>query len=182
MADGGSGFVSDRGDLIRAGSDSILRRRVSLWDAEPPKNETLMALYRYWESLRPEGLLPARAEFDLAKLKPVMGMASVVDVDVEDPLDYCIRLQGASIPHTDLSKQRIRDIPSAAYRDMLSKDYRAAKEIGTPAYYEVVARLDYLPHSYARLILPFAKDGRRVNQLLVCSVHVKFPDLLQALD
>lgn len=169
-------------ELFQDAVDVVLRRRVTLWEPTPVKDKTLMGLYRYWEALRPGGFLPSRAEFDMDKLRPVMGMASIVDVEFDDPLEFRIRLQGSRLPlKSDHSKHSISDIRSPAYQEMLAIDYRAAKEIGAPAYHEIAARLDYLTHSYARLILPFAKDGRRVDQLYVCSTHVKFPDLLEAL-
>jgi hypothetical protein len=163
-------------------TDVVVRRRISLWEPQPVKNKTLMDLYRYWEALRPDGLLPNRTDFDMDKLRPVMGMASVVDVDFDDPLAYRYRIWGSRVPlKIDLTKHCVGELRSSAYQEMVAIDYRAAKEIGTPAYHEIAARLDYLTHSYARLILPFAKNGRRVDQLYVCSVHIKFPDLLEAL-
>ncbi len=107
-------------ESFRAATDIVLRRRVTLWEPFPPKSKILMDLYRYWETLRPTGLLPNRTDFEMDRLRPVMGN-------------------------------------------------------------EIAARLDFLTHSYARLILPFAKDGRRVDQLYVCSTLTKFPDLLEAL-
>jgi hypothetical protein len=169
-------------ELFRDAADIVLRRRVTLWEPTPVKDKTLMTLYRYWEALRPDGFLPSRTDFDMDKLRPVMGMASVVDVEYDDPLEFRIRLQGSRLPlKSDHTKHSISDIRSLPYQEMLAIDYRAAKEIGCPAYHEIAARLDYSTHSYARLILPFAKDGRRVDQLYVCSTLVKFPDLLQAL-
>ncbi len=162
--------------------DKVHRRRVSLWESPAHANETLMSLYRYWESLRPDGMLPRRAAFDLTRLRQVMGMTCVVDVTADDPNDYYVRLFGSEIPlDSDMSKQRIGDQPSPVYRDMLAEDYKAAREIGAPLYHEVAARIGRKRHSYARLILPFAEDGRTVNQLIVSSVHQKFPDLLQLL-
>jgi hypothetical protein len=174
--------VKDR-ELFRDASDIVVRRRVTLWEPLPAKDSILMGLYRYWEALRPTGLIPCRADFEMEKLRPVMGMASIVDVAEDDPLEFRIRLQGSRLPlKFDHSKHSIREIRSLPYRRMLAADYRAAKEIGAPAYHEVAARLDYLTYSYARLILPFAKDGRRVNQLYVCSIDINFPDLIEALD
>ena len=176
------GGQSEPHELFRQATDIVVRRRVTLWEPHPPKSKVLMDLYRYWETLRPTGHLPSRADFDMDKLRPVMGMASIVDVEDHDPLAYRIRLQGTRLPlKFDHTKHTISDVNSAAYREMLAIDYRAAKEIGTPAYHEIAARLDFLTHSYARLILPFAKDGRRVDQLYVCSILTEFPDLLEAL-
>jgi hypothetical protein len=170
-------------DVIRRDGDVVIRRRVSLWEPQPAKNALLMSIYRYWEALRPEGMLPKRSAFDLDKLRPVMGMTTLVDVEAEDPLDYQYRLFGSNVPLSkNISNLRVRELESAAYRDSLVKDYHSAKMLGVPAYHEIVACLDWRRHSYARLVLPFSKDGRAVNQLMVCSAHEKFPDLLKLLD
>jgi PAS domain-containing protein len=162
--------------------DRVFRRRVSLWEPEKPKNDRLMGLYRYWESLRPEGLLPKRADFDIQHLRPVLGMTCVVDVSADNPDDYFVRLFGSEIPlGTDMSRHRVGDYPSPPYRDMLAQDYKTAREVGAPLYHEIAALIDDKRHSYARLILPFAEDGRSVNQLIVSSIHQKFPDLLELL-
>jgi PAS domain len=162
--------------------DKVYRRGISLWDSTAPKSDTLMSLYRYWGSLRPDGLLPKRGDFDIQRLRPVLGMTCVVDVTAENPDDYFVRLFGSEIPlSTDMSRHRVGDYPSLPYREMLAQDYQAAREIGAPLYHEIAALIDGKRHSYARLILPFAEDGRRVNQLIVSSIHQKFPDLLQLL-
>jgi len=162
--------------------DKVFRRRVSLWEPDAPESDILMSLYRYWESLRPEGLLPKRGDFDIQRLRPVLGMTCVVDVTADDPDDYFVRLFGSEIPlGTDMSRHRVGDYPSLPYREMLAQDYRTAREIGAPLYHEIAAMIDFKRHSYARLVLPFAEDGRNVNQLIVSSIHQKFPDLLQLL-
>jgi hypothetical protein len=167
---------------VLVNGEGVFRRRVSLWEPHAQISDTLMSLYRYWESLRPDGLLPKRADFDIQRLRPVMGMTCVVDVTADDPADYFVRLYGSEIPlDTNMSKQRIGDYPSPFYREMLAEDYKAARDIGAPLYHEVAASIDFKRHSYARLILPFAEDGRTVNQLIVSSVHQKFADLLQLL-
>jgi hypothetical protein len=163
--------------------DPVVRRRLSLWEAEPPKQKALMELYRYWESLRPHGLMPARQQFDIMRLRPVMGTTSVVEVDEEDPLDFRFRLFGTQIPFSvNLTNQTLRALTGCdRYRDMVAQDYIAARDIGMPLYHEVVALIEYVTHSYARLILPFANDGRTVNQLIVSSVHQDLPDLVKLL-
>jgi hypothetical protein len=163
--------------------DRVIRRRLSLWETDPPKNEILMSLYRYWESLRPTGLIPARKEFDIVRLKPVMGLASVVEVNDKAPMDFRFRLHGTDVHlPKDLSNRTLAEMSySQVYREMLAQDYEAAREIGVPLYHEVAALIDYVTHSYARLILPFATDHRNVDQLIVCSVLQEFPDLIQRL-
>jgi PAS domain len=163
--------------------DRVIRRRLPLWEPDPPKNEVLMALYRYWESLRPTGLIPSRKEFDVLRLRPVMGTTSIIDVDSEDPCDFRLRLYGTNLKlPNDMSNRRLADMQYAErYRDMLMQDYAAARDIGVPLYHEVAAMIDYITHSYSRLILPFAADGRNVSQLIVSSISQDFPDLVQLL-
>src|SRR5260221_10115005 len=163
-------------------SDAVVRRRVTVWEPLPPKNDALMGLYRYWEALRPTGLLPVRADFDLQKLQPASGTTWLIDVGSDDPLEFGVRSQDHTFPFDgDPLRFRLRDIRSKAYREMLATDYRAVKDIGTPAYHDVATRIDDVVLSYARLILPFAKDGRRVTELYTCVADARLPDLLKTL-
>jgi hypothetical protein len=164
--------------------DRVIRRRLSLWEADPPKNKILMDLYRSWEALRPMGLIPSRNDFDILRLKPVMGMTCIIDVTPENPTDFFVRLYGTNVPLPEnMSKRTLADMhTSELYREMLAQDYAGARDIGVPLYHEIAALLDYVTHSYARLILPFASDNRNVDQLIVSSVLEKFPDLIQRLN
>jgi PAS domain len=163
--------------------DRVVRRRLPLWEPEPPKNKVLMDLYRYWESLRPTGLIPSRKDFDVLRLKPVMGMTTVIDVSEQSPVDFRFRLFGTQIPlPMHLSNQTLAAVrASEPYFKMVEEDYVAARDIGVPLYHEVAALIDYVTHSYARLILPFATDHRKVDQLMVSSVLQEFPDLTRLL-
>lgn len=89
----------DISDLSSFGQrDRVVRRRLPLWEPEPAKNKVLMDLYRYWESLRPTGLIPSRKDFDVLRLKPVMGMTTIVEVDEQNPSNFRFRLYGTQIP------------------------------------------------------------------------------------
>lgn len=177
--------IDFKSEQISAGRrDRVIRRRLSLWEPAPQKNPNLMALYRYWESLRPEGLIPARKDFDILKLRAVMGTTCVIDVDCPDPNDFHVRLYGTSLTlPADMSNRTLANMNfSQEYREMLAQDYRSARDIATPLYHEVAALIDYVTHSYARLILPFAENNRCVNQLIVSSVHQNLPDLIKLLN
>jgi hypothetical protein len=163
--------------------DRVIRRRLPLWEPEPPKQKVLMELYRYWESLRPNGMIPSRQDFDIVKLKPVMGTTSIVEVDAKDPHDFRMRLYATQLNlPASMSNRKLSELHySELYRDMLMQDYAAARDIGTPLYHDIAAIIDYITHTYSRLILPFAADGRTVNQLLVSSISHHLPDLVQFL-
>ncbi len=142
-----------------------------------------MDLYRYWESLRPAGMIPQRQSFDVLRLKPVMGLVSVVEVADKEPEEFRFRLHGTNVHlPKDLSNRTLAEMNySEVYREVLAQDYVAAREIGVPLYHEVAAMIDYVTHCYCRLILPFAEDGRKVTQLIVSSVRQNFPDLIALL-
>jgi hypothetical protein len=174
----------DISDKLRSGQrDRVIRRRLPLWEPEPPKLPVLMDLYRYWESLRPTGMIPSRKDFDILRLRSVMGTTSVIDVDTQEPQDFRLRLYATNLHlPNDMSKRTLAEMQySETYRQVLMQDYAAARDIGTPLYHQVVAIIDYVTHSYARLILPFAPDGRSVNQLVVSSVRQDLPDLVKLL-
>jgi hypothetical protein len=164
--------------------DRVIRRRLPLWEPEPPKQKVLMDLYRYWESLRPSGMIPSRQGFDVLKLKPVMGTTTIIEVDESTSENFRIRLFGTNIPlPMTLSNRTLSAVrESEPYFKMIEQDYIAARDIGTPLYHEVVALINYVTHSYARLILPFAADGRNVNQLVVSSVRQDFPELVKLIN
>jgi len=174
----------DINDTLRANQrDRVIRRRLPLWEPEPSKQQTLMELYRYWESLRPTGLIPSRKDFDVLRLRSVMGTTCVIEVDGRAPDDFFVRLYGTALTLPDnMNNRRLADMHcSSNYRAMLEQDYAAARDIGVPLYHEVAAMIDYITHSYARLILPFSSDARTVNQLVVSSVRQDLPDLIKLL-
>jgi hypothetical protein len=161
--------------------DRVLRRRISLTDPDVPKQKALVDLHRYWETLRVDGKLPSRAQFDITRLKAVMGATSIVEVAGETPENFRYRLVGTQIPLPMTLSNRTIDALRASepFFRGVEQDYLAARDLSTPLYHEVMAVIDYVTYSYARLILPFAADGETVNQLLVSSVHQEFPDLVR---
>jgi hypothetical protein len=161
--------------------DRVFRRRISLTDPNAPKQKVLLDLHRYWESLRVDGKLPSRAQFDITRLKAVMGATSIVEVAGAIPEDFRYRLVGTQIPlPMSLSNRTIEALrASEPFFRGVEQDYMAARDLGMPLYHEVMAVIDYVTYSYARLILPFAADGETVNQLLVSSVHQEFPELVR---
>jgi len=163
--------------------DRVIRRRLPLWEPEPPKHDVLMNLYRYWESLRPTGMIPARKDFDILRLRAVMGTTCVIEVGGREPTDFFVKLYGTklTLPNNMSNRTLAQMQCSDHYREMLVQDYSAAQDIGVPLYHEITAMIDYITHSYARLILPFATDGRNVDQLIVSSVSQGFPDLIKLL-
>jgi hypothetical protein len=122
-----------------------------------PKHRALMALYRCWMSLCDSGLIPARHDFDVSRVTPALGATRLLEIDLAQLGD------------------------SESDDEVAMQDYRAVRELGIPLYHDIVAAGDDITHSYARLILPFAGDGRNVDRLMVCSADQEFTDLLKLL-
>jgi len=68
-------------------------------------------------------------------------------------------------------------MPAGAMRDDAIEDYWEVVTTGVPAYQLIRHVEGKLPYSYARLLLPLAADGRRVDQLVVLINERPLPEL-----
>ncbi len=151
--------------------DVVLRRPQPLSSLESLDPE-LFQVFEYWQSRRQEGLLPRRKDIDVLQLKPVLGHTHLVDVSAQDPAEYRFRLYGSKVRldrFRNYTNSKVGDYPSEPYRNALIEDYSSVVWTGTPLYQHIVARLQSIPYSYSRLLLPLAEDGRKVNMLVVCT-------------
>ena len=159
--------------------EDIVLRRAQPISSLAVQDPELNTAYEYWTSCRKDGLLPSRREIDVLQLKPVLGHTHLVDVTADDPADYRYRLWGSKVPlhrFRNYTNWRIGDYRSVPYRKGLMEDYSAVTWTGSPLYHQIVARLDSIRYSYARILLPLAEDGRKVNMLIVCTRDRIFPD------
>lgn len=153
----------------RLGSNTCKRIRIDLGSISPADRRLAEAL-QYWNGLRKGKRLPARSEIDLFTLKPLMGWMHVVDTAAGSPAAYYYRLWGSRVGldqgknHTQMP---VGEIPWPLLRNAVLTDYADVVATGHPAYHLVTHTIDYLRHSFARVLLPLANDGRRVDQLLV---------------
>ena len=67
--------------------------------------------------------------------------------------------------------------PWPILRNAVMRDYGDVVATGEPAYHLISHTIDYVRHSFARLLLPLAADGRHVNQLLVLINERRLPCL-----
>lgn len=158
--------------------DIVKRRRMPVREISP-EDSKLVAAYNYWESKRRNGLLPSRKDIDVIDLRPVIGKTHIVDVAQENPASFQFRLFGSSVPDVlnQSPDKMVGDLMSKALQKSVIEDYTAVCFTGAPAYHHVVAMMDFVVHSYARLILPLSDDGRKVDKLVVCVNARTFPDL-----
>ena len=153
----------------RRGSDACKRVRMDL-AAISPADRRLAEALQYWNGLRKGKRLPARPEIDLFSLKPLMGWMHVVDTSAANPEAYYYRLWGSRVgldSGKDHTRMPLGEIPWPLLRNAAITDYADVAATGHPAYHLVTHTIDYVRHSFARLLMPLATDGRRVDQLLI---------------
>jgi len=145
----------------------------------PPDADTrVRQLYAYWRSLHPPGGgLPGRPQVDPTAIPSLLSYLWLADVQ-HAPLRFRYRLFGTEHVHVlgrDFTGRWIDEahpnfVGSAAYNQFVAAAER--REVG----YRRGDTLIILPKDYLsmeRLILPLARDGKRVDMLLAISVYHK---------
>jgi hypothetical protein len=153
-----------------------------LWlplDAIPPQDAWLTQLLGLWRDARIGWRLPAYEALDPpGALTIARGRVHIVDTRAADPARYRFRLWGAASSfessHTD---RTLAQMPPGLMREDAIEDYWEVVSTGVPTYQLIHHAASGLAYSYARLLLPLAADGRRVDQLLVLFNERLLPEL-----
>lgn len=134
------------------------------------KDESLLAIYRYWDSKRAGRRFPARADLDPADLVPHLGNMTLIDVE-HDPFRLRYRLIG-----TTITTMMRRDATGSYYDELYSADILASiyssyhwmieNQRPTRTYGEPVIgdRIGY--HIHEALNLPLSSDGKTIDKVL----------------
>jgi predicted DNA-binding ribbon-helix-helix protein len=166
-----------------SGPLSVKRRTIRPGAADA--SAELVNLYAWWMDRRPAGgRLPGHGDIDPGVLKRLGlgGMAHIVDVTTEDPLNYRFRVfskRVASSLGRDFSGSRLGEYPDAGYRSAVAEDYLTAAATETPQFQEVDAWLGGRRRIYQRLIAPFGRSRGKPECLLV-AVRYRSPGLVAA--
>jgi hypothetical protein len=75
------------------------------------------------------------------------------------------------------ANRTLGEMPSGFMRDDAIEDYRQVVAAGTPSYHLISLVEKNQSYSYARLLLPLAQDGRRVDRLVVLINERPLPEL-----
>jgi hypothetical protein len=128
------------------------------------------ALLEYWQAMRGNRAMPARADIDPADIPKLLANILLVDVS-QAPLDFRYRLLGTAIvarSEADYTGVRVADLPHQRPPSIIWSLYEAAVREGKPA----LRLVPYLhnPHRFAEIqALPLSADGETVD-MLVCSI------------
>lgn len=135
------------------------------------------AMIDYWQSIHPEGGLPGRRDFEPANVKPYLATIRLVDVE-GPPYRFRVRLAGTEITEfyrVDHTGRWFDEFVDDFEGSETSRDLIDVVETRRPGWRRGVSRIvrDREFQTFERLILPFAKDGKNVDMLLI---FMAFPD------
>jgi hypothetical protein len=172
--------VSGSGGLTMRGRAGDYSKRLSLpIDAISSRDEWLDQLLRSWRNARCGWRLPSSEALDpLQVLNIARGRAHIVETHDTKPEGYRFRLWGTVNSYGDgHANKTLGEMPAGSMRDEAIEDYWEVATTGVPTY-ELISLVDNkIPYSYARLLLPVAADGRRVDQLVVLINERPLPEL-----
>jgi hypothetical protein len=176
---GPSASISRTDGAVRKVHGDVLKRLWLPLEAISPEDEWLAQLLGMWRGARAGWRLPACESLDpFETLNIARGRAHIVYTRDAEPHGYRFRLWGAASSfessHTD---QTLAQMPLSLMREAAIEDYREVVTTGVPTYQLIHHAENGLAYSYARLLLPLAADGRRVDQLLVLFNERFLPEL-----
>ena len=138
------------------------------------REPVLAGLHDYWSGKRRGGRLPGRADLAPEEMVPALPHLMLIDVlDGGSTLRY--RLVGTVIATgIDPTGKTLREVlPGGAYRTHILELYAAVLARGGPMYcrHRYPGADDSEAREVARLFLPLAADGRRVDMILVGQIR-----------
>jgi hypothetical protein len=153
-----------------------------LWkplDSIASEDKWLGQLLSIWRNARQGSRLTASESIDpLEVLNIARGRAHIVDTRDSDPMGYRFRLWGTVNPYRGAYKnQTLGLMPAGLMREDAVEDYWEVAASGVPTYQLIYRTENHQLLSYARLLLPLAADGRRVDQLVVLINERRLPEL-----
>ncbi|MDF1721892.1 MAG: PAS domain-containing protein [Minwuia sp.] len=141
------------------------------------EDETLQAIYRYWDEKRAGRRFPARADLDPADLVPYLGNISMIDVEY-DPFRLRYRLVGTRITtmmrrdatghyYDELYPPELMESIYDIYHWMIENG-RPMRTFGEPVF----ADLSHYLHE--AINLPLSDDGKTINKFMgALALHPK---------
>lgn len=167
------------GFAVKAQGSDYSQRLWKPLDAITVENQWLGQLLHIWRNARQGSRLPASESLDpLEALNIARGRAHIVDTRDSDPMGYRFRLWGTVNPYRgEYKNQTLAQMPAGLMREDAVEDYWEAAASGVPTYQLIHRTEKNQLLSYARLLLPLATDGQRVDQLLVLINERRLPEL-----
>ena len=171
--------VSGPGLAVRTQAGDCSKRLSLPIDSISSRDEWLDQLLRSWRNARSGWRLPSTESLDpLQLLNIARGRAHIVETRTSKPESYRFRLWGTVNSYRGgHANKALREMPAGLMRDKALEDYWEVATTGVPTYQLISHVENNISYSYARLLLPLAADGRRVDQLVVLINERPLPEL-----
>lgn len=132
-----------------------------------------------WRNARSGWRLPSTQSLDTLELLNIArGRAHIVDTQNPSPEQYRFRVWGTVNSYCGGHTNKcLGDMPAGLMREEAIQDYWEVVTTGVPTYQLISHVEKKTAYSYARLLLPFADDGRRVDHLMVFINERPLPEL-----
>lgn len=153
------------------GSDgSLLVRSVELdLAADLRRYPDLAEMLAYWSARRGDRRFPARTHIDPTEIPSFLPRIMLADV-AGDPLDFRYRLVGTALCDThwfDFTHKSPRELEPPEFGQLVWNDYADTVRRAEPTAHVVVFESLRAVHYYARIVLPLAADGERIDMLMI---------------
>ncbi|HVI90527.1 MAG TPA: PAS domain-containing protein [Dongiaceae bacterium] len=132
-------------------------------------SSTLRRLYDYWRNKWHGADLPGRQDIDPIDFSYALGDVTLVDV-FYDPMRFRFRLDGTRhVEHFgfDMTGRFLDAFPEPGMRQAIYDNYRSIVESRRPQRYYRDLTADGRPFRYEALLLPLARDGKKIDMIIV---------------
>lgn len=128
----------------------------------------LISLYDLWAERRAGREFPARRDFELADLKPVMGLLSIFEVH-RDPLRFRCRLHGSTAAQRlgfDMTGKFVDEAPKPKWSEGAGGHFKHVVMEGAPSAsrYQNIIYGDWVLNMES-LVLPLSSNGAEIDCL-----------------
>jgi hypothetical protein len=148
-------------------------------DAVASEDKWMGEVLNIWRNSRSGWRLPSSESFDPLEIVNIAcGRAHIVETRDSAAPGYRFRLWGKVNPYRgEYKNQTLAEMPLGLMREDAIEDYWEVTAAGVPTYHLIHRVEGDQLLSYARLLLPLAADGRRVDQLVVLINERRLPEL-----
>ena len=147
-----------------------------MFDPSKIKSVKNFEVFQYWDKMRGDRLMPARADLDPADLRHLLPHILIHEVQLE-PLDFRYRLIGSEVVRHLNDNHTGAWVSSIPHQKKPSKLWAILEKAVTDRA-PVIANPPYIgPYeqfkSIEDIVLPLSVDGEKVNMLFICVDFLK---------
>jgi hypothetical protein len=132
------------------------------------QSDVLRRLVAHWSRIRGQRRMPARADFDPLEVRYALGYISLIEVH-RDPLRFYFRLDGTKqvdLFGVDCTRRYLDQAMPPDHVALATASYTDVVRRGEPSCFRRQIAFHERPIEYEAVILPFSKDGGRVDLLM----------------